>query len=103
MRPCLKPGCAELVQRGYCEAHAKRITATHGKTAARGYGHDWQKVRAAFIRKNPACERCLSLGKIARAEEVHHVVKIRDNPARRLDWSNLRALCRECHEIDERS
>ncbi|MBL8236464.1 MAG: HNH endonuclease [Bryobacterales bacterium] len=46
---------------------------------------------------NPLCADCLERGRYRAAEEVHHVVKVRDDPSRRLDWDALRALCKSCH------
>src|SRR5690606_38340289 len=58
---------------------------------ARGYDHDWQKVRARFIRQNPICVECGRL-----AEHVDHIVPISQGGAR-LDERNLQSLCRSCH------
>ena len=47
------------------------------------------------------CEDCLKEGKIAAAEEVHHIKPITkytvNNPEITLNWDNLVALCREHH------
>ena len=47
------------------------------------------------------CEDCLAKGLIKRAEEVHHKIKLTpeniNNPEITLSWSNLRALCKDCH------
>lgn len=66
-----------------------RLTA-----ARRGYNRQWQQLRDFYIRLHPVCEVC----KIAPAVEVHHKESIKRNPARRLDQSNLLAVCRPCHD-----
>jgi 5-methylcytosine-specific restriction protein A len=60
----------------------------------RGYDAAWHQLRARFIRLNPMC--CI-IGCSRRAEEIDHVIPIRDRPELRLDWSNLRPLCRHHH------
>lgn len=47
--------------------------------------------------EEPLCRRCLAKGETTPSEEVHHVVPIAVDPGRRLDRSNLEALCRTHH------
>lgn len=63
----------------------------------RGYDEAWRRCRNAFLAANPLCKDCLDRGRYRAAEEVHHVVKVRDDPSRRLDGDNLMALCKPCH------
>jgi 5-methylcytosine-specific restriction protein A len=65
--------------------------------ARRGYDHDWRRCQAAFLAANPLCADCLAAGRTEPAREAHHVVKVRDDPGRRLDWANLLPLCKSCH------
>lgn len=53
---------------------------------------------------NPICAKVDENGKQCRRRSVlvHHIVDPRDAPARKLDWSNLVALCEECHAGGER-
>ena len=67
------------------------------KTTERGYGWDWQQFRERIVRERPLCEDCLDEGKVSPTEEVHHMVKIKDAPHRKLDQSNVRCLCRPHH------
>ena len=90
-RPCGRPGCPNLVERGYCEAHRKDADRRPSRSA-RGYNSTWKRVRARFIRRNPLCAECQGL-----AEEVHHIVSIRERPDLRLVESNLQSLCKSCH------
>ena len=62
----------------------------------------WQNCRNAYIKKvGGLCEECLKYGKIAPAEEVHHIKHISpdniNDPNITLNPDNLIALCRECH------
>lgn len=61
----------------------------------------WQKCRAEFLKsKGGLCERCLKQGIMKPATVVHHITPITDerDPSITLNWNNLEALCRECHE-----
>lgn len=67
----------------------------------------WQETRAAYIASvGGLCERCLKKGLYHPAVIVHHKVYITPdnihNPEITLNWDNLEALCRRCHE-DEHS
>lgn len=62
----------------------------------------WKDCRAAYISKvGGLCEDCLAEGRFTPAEIVHHVTEITPenigDPAVTLNFSNLRAVCRECH------
>ena len=63
----------------------------------------WQRLRAAYIAEHPLCEECLKQGKTTAAVDVHHVRSFMstndefERAALAFDYSNLRALCRECH------
>lgn len=69
------------------------------KTAQRGYGADWRRVRRmALIRDMGLCQDCLEQGRTRAATDGHHVRKIDDAPHLRLDVDNVRMLCKECHD-----
>lgn len=62
----------------------------------------WQNCRLAYLKSvGGLCERCLAQGKYTVAEIVHHKKHITKknigNPNITLSFSNLEALCRECH------
>ena len=66
------------------------------KTAA------WTSCRASYLKSvGGLCERCLARGLITPAAIVHHKTHLTDdnlgNPSVSLSWSNLEALCRDCH------
>ncbi len=89
--PCSRCGS------GRCVPPPRTDDANRGNSTERGYGSDWQRVRLAFLQHNPLCQDCQDAGRTAAACEVHHVAKVAVAPERRLDWDNLRALCKPCH------
>ncbi|HTE37526.1 MAG TPA: HNH endonuclease signature motif containing protein [Reyranella sp.] len=60
----------------------------------RGYDVAWRKLRAVFIKQHPVCQR---VGCNAASIDADHILSVRDHPELRLEWSNLRALCRSHH------
>lgn len=79
------------------------------KDAARKfYGTSaWYKCRNAYMSSvHYLCEDCLAQGRYTPAEIVHHVIELTPenitNPAIALDFSNLRAVCRECHAMEHK-
>ena len=67
----------------------------------------WQETRRAYLKSvGGLCERCLKKGLYRPAVVIHHKVYIDEkqihNPEITLNWDNLEALCRRCHE-DEHS
>lgn len=59
----------------------------------KGYlGNRWRIMRERWLRVNPKCADCGSVG-----EEVHHLVPRAIAPERRFDFKNLCTLCRRCH------
>lgn len=63
----------------------------------------WQETRLAYLKSvGGLCERCLKKGLYAPAKIVHHKIYISPdniyNPEITLNWDNLEAVCRHCHE-----
>lgn len=63
----------------------------------------WQQCRKAYKKSvGGLCERCLKKGLYTPAVIVHHKVYISPENLQdahiALDWNNLEALCRQCHE-----
>jgi 5-methylcytosine-specific restriction protein A len=71
-----------------------------GKTAERGYDTAWKRLRIEYLAMHVFCECDDHKGKDLRAlsEVVDHIVPIADNPDSRLDWANLRAMTKRCHD-----
>jgi 5-methylcytosine-specific restriction protein A len=87
---CRVAGCPHKALEGArCPAHRRSRWTPSG-----GYGWDWRRVRDAYIRENPICEWP---GCSAPAEEVDHIIRVKVDPSRRLDPTNLRALCLPHH------
>lgn len=120
LRACPEPGCPERVDGGLCPAHRRKANQRRGSAAQRGYDSQWRRLRLRFLRErcdacgddpNGNCPQCAGSGLAHRwcadclrdgfmviAEEIHHVESIKRAPHRRLDSSNLMALCGPCHD-----
>lgn len=100
---CRQPGCPERQSPGkrYCEQHERErwreLDRDRGSSTERGYGHDWRKFRDWFLTVNPLCMDCRDAGRLKPASEVHHIVKVQDDPTLRLVAANCRSLCTPCH------
>jgi 5-methylcytosine-specific restriction protein A len=102
--PCRYPGCgAVLTNPGYCVTHRSATHRDYGR-ARRAFDAEvgfyqssrWRAARAAFLRINPLCVACYSLGSLVAARVVDHVLPIKRG-GERFDASNLQALCVSCH------
>ena len=100
MQYCLEPDCATVVARGRCATHTRALARVSGSASRRGYDRDWRRLRANKLQIDPLCERCAAQGRTEAAREVHHRITIDEAPARRLDLSNLEALCIVCHRLE---
>ena len=63
----------------------------------------WQRLRVAYLADHPLCEECLANGITREAVDVHHVVSFMsaegvERIELALNYANLRALCKECHQ-----
>ena len=64
---------------------------------------EWKKCRETYKKRvGGLCEECSKNGRISPADDVHHIIKLSesniDNPEITLNYRNLVALCRTCHE-----
>lgn len=63
----------------------------------------WQRLRRDKLSDCPLCERCKEQGRITAATEVHHIIPVETALTRQekerlmYDYTNLRALCHDCH------
>jgi 5-methylcytosine-specific restriction enzyme A len=57
----------------------------------------WRQLRAAFLAANPLCDECSRHGRTEVATDVHHLKERKTHPHLSLEWDNLQALCRRCH------
>ena len=65
----------------------------------------WQMCRNSYMAKvGGLCEDCMARGIYTPAEIVHHKVELTEDnikdPTIALSWSNLKAVCRECHAVE---
>lgn len=97
-RPCLRPGCGELVVKGYCPTHQRAATRLYddsrGNSTQRGYGGTWRRFRAAYLRRHPLCES--DKGCNDAATEPHHIRRVAAGGPM-YDEDNLQALCKPHH------
>ena len=59
------------------------------------YGSEWQRIRAAYVRRHPFCERCFAEHKLTLVEEVHHILPLSEGGTN--EEANLMSLCQSCH------
>ena len=104
-RPCARPGCAELVDRGgFCAGCAPRNPKAlreklRGSAAARGYGRRWQKTSAAWLVSHPLCVDPYGLHgeRPERATLTDHIVPRKGDMDVFWDSGNWQSLCSGCH------
>jgi 5-methylcytosine-specific restriction endonuclease McrA len=59
---------------------------------------EWKCLRRVKLTSNPWCEKCnKEHGLLQPAEDVHHIVDLKDDPTKCLEYSNLMSLCKPCH------
>jgi 5-methylcytosine-specific restriction endonuclease McrA len=98
----LRPSIATLGDRLGTVGGTRRVTGAAGNTTARGYGWRWQQVRERVLQRDHGlCQACLENGHTTAATDVDHVIpKVLGGSD---DESNLRSLCRGCHEAKTRA
>ncbi|HCI1867859.1 TPA: HNH endonuclease [Pseudomonas aeruginosa] len=98
-----------LIRQGsHCEKHAvlaqqqreKHLQAVHARYNQRRDESDgfykterWKRLAARYRRLHPICEECDE----APSQITDHIKARKTHPELSLVWSNLRALCRACH------
>jgi hypothetical protein len=90
---CMHPQCGALTQGGKCSKHGGVAWQdTRESAGIRGYDGRWHRLRNAYFRATPNCERCAMPGQM-----VHHRQSVRSAPELRYEWGNLETLCLSCH------
>jgi len=111
LSPCLHHGCAALVPRGRCEAHAKgssKAQYDEGRRKADPLlalaarirsSAQWQKVRALHRRMEPLCRDPFGdhKGWPVPSAHSHHIQSLATAQSLAFDVGNLAGLCVECH------
>lgn len=104
-RPCARPGCGRLVERGYCEScasHAPKKLSERVRATAheRGYGRRWQKTTAGRLIKHPLCVDPFGEHKEfpAAAVVTDHILPHKGDM--KIFWNprNWQSLCKCCHD-----
>lgn len=88
--------CGRITSGKLCEI-CQPPPAERGTTAERGYDHRWRELSERIRDEKAVCEICERLGRVRPATECHHVAKVADSPERRLDPTNIFAVCEQCH------
>jgi len=106
-KPCSAPMCRELTTERYCASHAHKAAEQtryydryERDKAATAFYHsiEWISTREqALIRDHHLCQDCLKNKRIAPAVIVDHIEPLRLFWHLRIVLSNLRSLCRSCH------
>ncbi|HQB10978.1 MAG TPA: HNH endonuclease [bacterium] len=65
--------------------------------------NQWEKCRQSYLKSvGGLCERCRAKGRINPAKIVHHKIFLNqaniNDPLITLNWHNLEAVCKQCHE-----
>src|SRR2546422_11469031 len=97
-KPCTAPNCGELLERGgRCPIHNRQRERERGSPRERGYDTAWEKLRRIKLAQDPLCEIQTHCAGVTAADEVDHVIPIRQRPDLRLVMSNLQSACHRCH------
>ena len=78
-----------------------RTIQDHSPYGIKGFyrTYTWKKKRVQILaRDKNACQECRKKGKYSKAELVHHIKHLQDEPALALTDDNLESVCKECHE-----
>ncbi|WP_407655000.1 HNH endonuclease [Desulfuromonas thiophila] len=105
-RPCRRCRRPTRNAGGYCDrCEPRRKQAANeqdrrrGSAAARGYGHRWRKLRAAFLAEHPLCAECQRRGRVTVATDVDHIEPHKGDKGKFWALGNLQALCHRCHSV----
>lgn len=102
LKRCTYPGCRQRVKSGRCDEHRREARqqqdSRRGSRRERGYTVAWDKYRLNYLKLNPLCVHCLSLGAYTPAKIVDHIIPI-DGNSDVLFWPewNHQPLCHACH------
>lgn len=103
LRICNIPGCPNLTDSAYCEAHAKArqrlVDSRRASSSERGYTYRWQKASKNFLKRNPLCVQCLAEDEVKPSEVTDHIVPHKGDYKLFWDRNNWQALCKQHHDI----
>ncbi len=92
------PECEKAYRAEKSEAQRRRNrrydnTKRDPELTAFYHSTEWKKLRLYKINKHFICEVC---GKRP-AVDVHHIIPVREDWEKRLDFNNLQSVCASCH------
>ena len=97
---CRELGCKNPKVNGstFCNDHGGSLTETRRSFNKLYNTKQWKQFRQIQLSKHPICARCQSLGKIAPAHHVDHIIPHKQD---RDKWmgNRFQSLCHECHSI----
>lgn len=104
-RVCSSPGCGTVVPAGTgkcqgCRRIGQRdLDARRPSARERGYGTEWNRKRAEFLKAYPWCETegCDQPSTVADHHPVERVELVRRGVADPDRWEYLVARCQSCH------
>lgn len=99
LRPCARPGCANLTRETYCDRHkpppmVRRESASWHNLYSSTW---WKKARADHLIVEPWCRECAKGGLRVKATDVDHIIPHKGNIELFRDMNNLQSLCHSCH------
>lgn len=98
--PCAYPSCKELTDNRYCLIHEKIVNKQYemykrSPETKKRYGRVWKRIRDAYAKEHPLCQKCYEEGKLVAMEQVHHIKPLSEGGTH--DKENLISLCSSCH------
>lgn len=105
---CAKAGCNTLIDfdKTYCDKHKSKYQwrkSYEGKYLQFYHSKEWKKQSKLFLLQNSLCVKCLADGIVKKADVVDHIVPLKDDWSKRLDWNNWQPLCQYHHNEKTRA
>lgn len=109
---CKHPTCRERVAlpKRYCPRHEGEQARTYNKQVRNNSFNkkyadfyastSWRKLRRSKLARDPLCEVCMAQGRRTPATIVHHLIELRVDYSRGLEYDNLQSICQACHNAE---
>ena len=100
---CSNPGCPNISGGGLCDecrrqrGKERRSDPEYSRAKSFYDSKQWQAIRNRQLNRKPLCEICLSVGRVARAVAVDHIIPWKGDRSLATDPTNLQSLCIICH------
>lgn len=104
---CSHVGCNTLIDfdKTYCDKHKSQYNwrkSYEGRYIRFYHSKEWINESKQFLLKNNLCIKCLNDGIVKKADVVDHIVPLKENWQKRLDWNNWQSLCHYHHNLKTR-